>query len=88
LPTLSIHALFTLRQGAVDARPKASNDFSVQAQLSFRPRGKPHPRVPRGAEPLPMSMPLPVAPDCQQASLCEWAGLAEESTLSALGVSP
>jgi hypothetical protein len=88
LPTLSLHAVLVLRQGALDARPKASNDFALQAQLSFRPRGRPHPRLPQGTAPLPMSMPLAVAPDCQQAVLCEWAELAEESTLSALGVSP
>lgn len=86
LPTLSVHAVLTLRQSAVDLQQTGSHDFGVQAQLAFRPRGRA-----RG-EQLPLAAQLPIAlprsPDCQYTLACEWAQLAEESTLSALGVGP
>ena len=86
LPTLSVHAVLTLRRSAVDAQQTGSHDFGVQAQLAFRPRGRAR------AEPLPLAGQVPIAlprsPDCQYALACEWAQLAEESTLTALGVGP
>jgi hypothetical protein len=86
LPTLSVHAVLTLRQSALDARQTGSSDFGVQAQLAFRPRGR------ASSEPVPLAGQVPIAlprqPDCQYALACEWAQLAEESTLSALGVGP
>jgi hypothetical protein len=86
LPTLSVHAVLTLRQRAADLEQTGSHDFGVQAQLAFRPRGRA-----RG-EQLPLAAQLPIAlprsPDCQYALACEWAQLAEESTLNALGVGP
>lgn len=85
LPTLTLHALLTLRQAAKDTRQTASHDFGLQARLVFRPRSKPRPLQPRAAQ-LPIALPQP--PDCQYAIACEWAQLAEESALSALGVSP
>jgi hypothetical protein len=89
LPTLSLHALLVLHQAALGGdRPERSRDLGLQAQLSFRPRHKPHPRVRQTSVALPMVMPLTAASDCQHALLCEWAQLAEESTLAALGVTP
>jgi hypothetical protein len=86
LPTLSLHAVLTLRQSAVDARQTGSSDFGVQAQLAFRPRGRNRTEsVPLAAQ---SSIALPRPPDCQYSLACEWAQLAEESTLSALGVGP
>lgn len=86
LPTLSLHAVLTLRESAVDARQTGSHDFGVQAQMAFRPRGRPRAEGPPRAAQLPLA--LPRTPDCQSALACEWAQLAEESTLSALGVGP
>ena len=86
LPTLTVHALLTLRTSAVDSQQTGSHDFGVQAQLAFRPRGGA-----RGQQaPLAAAMPiaLPRSPDCQYMLACEWAQLAEESTLNALGVGP
>lgn len=83
LPTVSLHAVLVLRKSAVDARQTDSHDFGVQAQLAFRPRGAPRARVALDAQ-LPIA--LPQQPVCQHALACEWAQLAEESTLSALGV--
>lgn len=88
LPTVSLHAVLTLRQSAVDARQAGSSDFGVQAQLAFRPRGRARvsdERVPFAGQ-APIA--LPRQPDCQYALACEWAQLAEESTLTALGVGP
>jgi hypothetical protein len=86
LPTLSVHAVLTLRQSAVDARQTGSHDFGVQAQLAFRPRGRDR------SESVPLAAQIPIAlprqPDCQYTLACEWAQLAEESALSALGVGP
>lgn len=86
LPTLSVHAVLTLRQSADAGRQTGSHDFGVQAQLAFRPRGRAR------AEQAPLSAQLPLALprslDCQYALACEWAQLAEESTLTALGVGP
>ncbi|HTU59875.1 MAG TPA: hypothetical protein VMF89_15595 [Polyangiales bacterium] len=86
LPTLSVHAVLTLRQSAIDAEQTGKHDFGVQAQLAFRPRGRARAEQP----PLPGQVPiaLPRSPDCQYALACEWAQLAEESTLTALGVGP
>ncbi|HET8939547.1 MAG TPA: hypothetical protein VFN67_39175 [Polyangiales bacterium] len=87
LPTLSLHAVLVLRQAAMDAQQTSSHDFGLQAQLAFRPRGAPRTRGARvSRDALPIA--LPETPDCQHALACEWAQLAEESTLSALGVSP
>lgn len=86
LPTLSVHAVLTLRQSALDMQQTGSHDLGVQAQLAFRPRGRARADQP----PLPGQVPiaLPRSPDCQYALACEWAQLAEESTLTALGVGP
>jgi hypothetical protein len=88
LPTLSLHAVLTLRQNAAQARQTGSHDFGLQAQLAFRPRGRARP----SSEEAPLTAQLPIAlprqPDCQYTLACEWAQLAEESTLTALGVGP
>lgn len=86
LPTLRVHALLTLRQRATDTKHTGSHDFGVQAELAFRPRrrARTDPRLPAPRA----AIALPRQPDCQHALTCEWAQLAEEATLSALGVSP
>ena len=84
LPTLSLHAVLTLRQNAAQTRETGSHDFGLQAQLAFRPRG----RARAITEEAQIPIALPRQPDCQYALACEWAQLAEESTLSALGVGP
>lgn len=88
LPTLSLHAVLVLRKGAVDARQTTTHDFGVQAQLAFRPRGRPRTRAAAASFDPQFAVPLPRQPDCQHALACEWAQLAEESTLTALGVAP
>jgi hypothetical protein len=77
--------VLTLRKSAVDTRQTGSNDFGVQAQLAFRPRGGARAQADNLAQ-LPIA--LPRQPECQYALACEWAQLAEESALSALGVAP
>jgi hypothetical protein len=86
LPTLSLHAVLVLHQAAMDARQTSSHDVGLQAQLAFRPRGAPRTRAARFDSQLAVA--LPKQPDCHHALACEWAQLAEESTLSALGVEP
>lgn len=87
LPTVSFHAVLTLRESAEGARRTGSHDFGVQAQLAFRPRGRAQVRDERAAF-AGQAIALPRQPDCQYALACEWAQLAEESTLTALGVGP
>ena len=84
LPTLSVHAVLMLRKNAADARQTGSHDFGLQAQLAFRPRGKTRSHNEQTLVPIA----LPRQPDCQSTLACEWAQLAEESALSALGVTP
>jgi hypothetical protein len=88
LPTLSLHAVLVLHKGALDARQTSSHDYGLQAQLAFRPRGTPRTRATRSSLETQLPVALPRQPDCQHALACEWAQLAEESTLSALGVTP
>lgn len=88
LPTLSLHAVLVLHQQAMDARQTRSHDIGLQAQLAFRPRGAPRTRGARVSRDAQLPIALPQQPDCQHALACEWAQLAEESTLSALGVGP
>ena len=88
LPTLSLHAVLVLHQQAMDAQQARSHDVGLQAQLAFRPRGAPRTRGARVSRDALLPIALPQQPDCEHALACEWAQLAEESTLSALGVAP
>jgi hypothetical protein len=89
LPTLSVHALSQLTRSRQATETRRARDFLVLVQLTFETPAA-HARRPRttlerellsaGLEPLPGT--------CEEAALCEWASLAEEATLSALGVAP
>jgi hypothetical protein len=87
LPTLSLHAVLTLREGSVaTTKQTGTSDVGLLAQLAFRPRETPRAGDAAQSAQLPIALPRP--PDCQHALACEWAQLAEESALSALGVGP
>jgi hypothetical protein len=84
LPTFALHGVLILHRADGDAKQAGSHDVGLQAQISFRPRGAA--RAPAVSPLLPI--PLPMLPDCEYSLACEWAQLAEESALSALGVGP
>ena len=86
IPALSLHAVLVLQRRGQE-RAARGRDFALTAQLAF---GGARPRVKaRGdmLERLPRIKPQS-APACEETALCEWARMAEESALAALGVSP
>ena len=86
IPALSLHAVLVLQRRGQD-RSARGRDFAVTAQLAFggaRPRAT---EVASELERMPRVMPKST-PACEETALCEWARMAEESALSALGVSP
>src|SRR5262245_2954795 len=86
IPALSLHAVLVLQRRDLE-RVARGRDFALTAQLAF---GGAHPRARVSSaelERMPRVMPQS-APACEETALCEWARMAEESALSALGVSP
>jgi hypothetical protein len=88
LPTLSVHAVTQLEQRTKTAERRSGRDVAVSVQLAFATSRR-NPRSQRLGSELPWQ-PSAAADDveCEHAALCEWAWLAEESTLAALGLQP
>ena len=87
VPALSVHAVWVLQRRTRD-EVASGRDLAVTAQLAF---GGSRERRQKFAREPPSSMQrlaLQSAPACEEAALCEWARMAEESALAALGVTP
>lgn len=84
VPALSLHAVLVLHRRAQDVVGRGQ-DYALTAQLAFggvRPRKR---EFAGELEPLPR---MTDAVACEETALCEWARMAEESALVALGVEP
>jgi hypothetical protein len=89
LPSLSLHALSQLTRSRSSTETRRARNFLLLVQLTFQTRAANtrRPRTPLELDLL--SIGWEALPDaCEDAGLCEWARLAEESSLSALGVAP
>lgn len=86
LPALSIHALLTLHRRELVPQQRRENELALSVQVSFAAEPERLPGL-REAEPDLVRVPRDIEP-CAQTALCEWARLAEESALRALGVEP
>ena len=86
VPALSLHSVLVLHRRDQEQAARG-HDFALTAQLGFgggRRRTRDHAGE---LEPLPRTA-VQSAPACEEIALCEWARMAEESALAALGVSP
>jgi hypothetical protein len=92
VPSLSLHAVLVLQRRDQEQIAQAQGlgrgrDFSLTARLGFG-GARPGKRDNAGElEPLPQ-LAAQSTPACEEIALCEWARMAEESALAALGVSP
>jgi len=86
VPALSLHAALVLHRRDQDARER-SRDTALSLQLAFGgARARPHAVARREPELSPLAQER--APACEETALCEWARMAEEAALDALGVRP
>ena len=87
-PALSVHTVLVLHQRAAAAREhRRGHDVAVTAQLAFGgARPQRHAAAVRERALSPLAGDSSVA--CEESALCEWARMAEESALAALGVRP
>ena len=84
VPAFSLHSVLVLHRRD-QGRAVRGRDFALTAQLGFG-GARPHRRASE-LEPLPR-LAAQSPPACEETALCEWARMAEESALAALGVSP
>lgn len=87
LPTLSLHAVVVLHDGAKSDQQERGRDVAVQARLLFRARTSRQPMLLFDSATSYAST-LPMLQNCPHTLLCEWAELSEESALMALGITP
>lgn len=84
MPALSVHAVTRLAQRRTDDAQVRGRTVSVTVQLAFALAGQTPARAAPALQPWAATSPE----DCEPRALCEWAWLAEEATLTALGVAP
>lgn len=89
LPTVAVHGVTWLQQRAAsDRSQQRGRDYALTVQLAFATFGRStRPRHETLLQPSAAYAPIDPG-SCEQAALCEWAWLSEESTLTALGVAP
>lgn len=86
VPSLSVHGVAVLHRRAQLTQGQRAADFALQLGLTF---AADPPKRARAAldDVATRAMPWDGEP-CSEPALCEWARLAEESALLALGVAP
>jgi hypothetical protein len=86
IPSVALHGVAVFHQRTLVPSQGHARDFALTVQLAFlnEPHRSPNPNdeLTRPAREQPDAEP------CLQSALCEWASLAEESALQALGVAP
>jgi hypothetical protein len=86
VPSLSVHGVAVLHQRAQLAKGQRATDFALQLGLTFAND------PPKRARAALEDVGAPATPwdsePCAEPAVCEWARLAEESALLALGVAP
>jgi len=88
-PTLSIHGLARIKQRARLPEQRRTQDFAITVQLTLANARRATSPAPDPAD-LASVNARPPRNDvgCEQTALCEWAWLAEEAALVALGIAP
>jgi hypothetical protein len=86
VPSLSVRGLAVVHQRDQNAHGQRAADFALQLQLTF---ATDPPKRARAAldDVAARAQPWDSEP-CAEPALCEWARLAEESALLALGIAP
>jgi hypothetical protein len=86
IPSVAIHGVAVFHQRALVPSQGHAQDLALSVQLAFltEPHRLPNPNN----ELIRASQTQPDGEPCLQSALCEWASMAEESTLQALGVAP